>query len=375
MPTGYKKTHNEYIKEVSVVHPNIIVVDKYINSKTPILHQCLIDNYRWLARPSDVITKKCGCPVCSHRAIGPAPEYINSIWSSEYKEYFSQFLTEDQMKQYMPHSNQDVIIICPCCENSKSIVVENLFYHGSGCICNDNISFSNKFVYHILKQLNIDIKTEYVPKWANRYRYDIFIPEYNIIIENHGIQHYEDVSFTSRTLKEEQDNDMQKQTIAILNSIKHYIILDCKVSTQEYIKQAILQSDLPMLLQFKEQDIDWNAAAIFAHTSYVKIVAELFNKGCHVIDITKTTGRGKTSIRRWLTVATELGLCNYQPQQESLLSHTRKIVCVELNIVFSSITEAAKYMDTTPPNIGSCLRGLTQTACGYHWQYITPQND
>lgn len=371
MPTGHKKTHDEYIKEVANIHPNIVVIDQYITNKIPILHRCLIDDYQWLARPTDIVTKKCGCPVCSHRTIGPTPEYKNSIWASEYKEYFSRFLTEEQMKQYMPNSNQTVMITCPYCKNVKPIKIINLLHHGSGCICSDGISFANKFVYHVLKQLNINIKTEYVPSWAGRYRYDIFIPDYNMIIENHGIQHYEETTFTSRTLKEEQDNDLRKQSMAIANNIKHYIVLDCRISTQEYIKQMILQSDLPILLQFQEENIDWNSAAIFAHTSYVQIVSELFNQGYHVPDIAKITGRGRTSIRRWLSVATQLELCDYQPQKETLLAHTRKIICVELNLMFSSIIEAAKYMNTTSTNIGSCLRGATHTACGYHWQYIT----
>ena len=35
-------------------------------------------------------------------------------------------------------------------------------------------------------------------------RYDDYLPDYNLIIENHGRQHYEKCNLTRRTLFEEQ---------------------------------------------------------------------------------------------------------------------------------------------------------------------------
>ena len=104
-----RKTHEKYIQEVAELHSNIEVVGLYINANTKILHRCLIDNHKWMTTPNNVLQGN-GCPVCTHKIIGPAPEYKNSIWASKYKEYFSQFLTKDQMKQYMPHSNKKLML-------------------------------------------------------------------------------------------------------------------------------------------------------------------------------------------------------------------------------------------------------------------------
>lgn len=58
-----KKTHEEYVIEVSQVNPNIEVIGLYINNSTKILHRCKIDNNEWMARPSNILKGK-GCPEC-----------------------------------------------------------------------------------------------------------------------------------------------------------------------------------------------------------------------------------------------------------------------------------------------------------------------
>ncbi len=58
------KTHKEYIKELKLINQNIIPIEKYINSTTPILHKCLVDNYEWNARPGNILLGN-GCPKCN----------------------------------------------------------------------------------------------------------------------------------------------------------------------------------------------------------------------------------------------------------------------------------------------------------------------
>ena len=72
-----RKTHEKYIQEVAELHSNIEVVGLYINANTKILHRCLIDNHKWMTTPNNVLQGN-GCPVCTHKIIGSAPEYKNS---------------------------------------------------------------------------------------------------------------------------------------------------------------------------------------------------------------------------------------------------------------------------------------------------------
>lgn len=59
-----KKTHEKYVKEVFLLNPNIEVIGKYINCKTPIIHKCIIHNTEWSAQPNNILQGK-GCPDCA----------------------------------------------------------------------------------------------------------------------------------------------------------------------------------------------------------------------------------------------------------------------------------------------------------------------
>ena len=58
------KTHEQYIKELKEINPNIIPIEKYINSNTNILHKCLIDDYEWYVSPLHTLSGN-GCPQCN----------------------------------------------------------------------------------------------------------------------------------------------------------------------------------------------------------------------------------------------------------------------------------------------------------------------
>lgn len=59
------KTHEHFIKEMSELHPNIEVLGKYANAYTKILCRCKIDGYEWYATPYNLLSNK-GCPKCGN---------------------------------------------------------------------------------------------------------------------------------------------------------------------------------------------------------------------------------------------------------------------------------------------------------------------
>lgn len=372
-----RKTHEEYINEIAIKAPNVQVDGQYISSKTKILHTCKICLHKWSSTPNDVLHGY-GCPVCAHRVIGNAPEYKNSIWASEYKNYFSKYLTEKQMKQYMPNSTDLIEVPCPDCGNIKRTKPVILLRQGLGCICGDNTSYPNKFVFNVLKQLNIDASTEYTPKWANGKRYDVYLPYYNIIIENHGLQHYEEQHSTIfKSLQEEQENDILKKNLAFKNNISKYIVLDCRKSSLEWIKKSIIESDLLNILKVNELSINWEHANEFAMSNLVHEAAILFENNYSVSDISKTFGKHVKTIRRWIHTAYNLGWCTKEPRRES-----KPVYCIELNCLFPSIINAEKNTNTTRKAIkGNCkgefLYAGTHPKTGekLHWLYLNDAID
>lgn len=312
------KYHKEYCNELQQANPLIDVVGTYMGRAINIQHKCKICCYLWNAKPDNLLRGK-GCPVCSGRIVGFAPEYRNSIWASEYREYFSRYLTEEQMKLYTPCSSKKIDVTCPDCRKYKIISIHQLKDCGLGCCCGDGWSYPNKFVYNVLCQLNLNITPEYSPQWANKKRYDIYLTDYNLIIENHGKQHYtEQMSLTHRTLEDEIKNDNEKYYLAINNEIKYYIVLDCRESSADWIKRSILQSDLPRILHFSEEDIDWTVAETYATRNMVKLAATLFNEDLNLATIARQLSVSSTTIIRWLRKATQIGWCDYHSKPSKI---------------------------------------------------------
>lgn len=57
------KSEAQYVEELAQIHPHIILIDKYINSITPTLHECLIHQFKWKPTPNNLLSGK-GCPKC-----------------------------------------------------------------------------------------------------------------------------------------------------------------------------------------------------------------------------------------------------------------------------------------------------------------------
>lgn len=51
----------------------------------------------------------------------------------------------------------------------------------------------------------------------------------------------------------------------------------------------------------------------------------------------------------------------------------KKVLCVELGLVFESIKSAAKFINRDPSGITVVLKGRKKTCGGYHWKYFSSQ--
>ena len=397
-----KKTQKEYIVDVAKKNLNVEVIGTYINDTTKIPHKCRICGYKWDITPSNVLCGR-GCPVCYRHIIGHAPEYKNSIWASKYRklaEYYG--ITEEQMKTIMPHSKQKITLPCPNCGYKKNISMDHLFDSGFGCNkCSDGISYPEKFMMSLLDQLHIRYNYQYYPDWIDNKRYDFYLPDYNCIIETHGGQHYEK-NTRGRTLQEEQENDIIKEQTARNNGIKSYIVIDCRKSELNWIKDSIIKSCLLNMLNYNESNIDWIKCNMDAMTSKIKMAADLWNDKTNktIGDIATIMNVCTHSILHWLKKANISGLCDYtayenrkrkntdEYRKKQSISHiglqagekhprARAIECIEnREILWGAKAFQDKY-GISRSNITACCKGRLKTAGGYHWRYAdeTQQNN
>ena len=224
---------------------------------------------------------------------------INTIWDKA-RWMCDLGISEEDAKKYAPQNNQKIEVVCPHCGNKKKCRISGVYNDKSiGCICNDKQSYPEKFMYSILKQLDIEFETQYSPKWINGKRYDFYIPKFNAIIEVHGEQHYRHTG-RGRSLQEEQENDKLKEEIALDNGI-NYIVIDCRESTLNWIKDNILKSKLNNL--FDLENIDWIKCEKFAiSNNLIKIACEYKkdNPNMTYTEIGKIMGYERHAIKRWI---------------------------------------------------------------------------
>lgn len=244
----------------------------------------------------------------------------------------------------------------------KEISIDNLNKYGFNCsICGNKASYSERLTGLVLNELNLNFVTQLSNctfKWIGKYRYDFYF-EYNnekYIIETHGIQHYKTgfAGVGGRTLEEEQENDKNKYELAIKNGIKpeNYIVIDCRKSELEYIKNNIINSRLGEI--FNLNDINWKNIEFNLQNSLIKEVCEYWNihKEINKENLTTTYlgelfNLDKGTIRRYLKIGNKLGWCNYNPECEHNKTLFKgKVIEIFKNNkslgIFNTITELSK---------------------------------
>lgn len=141
MPSGKKRTHEEFIKELSKINASIQVLGIYKKNTIPILCKCSICGYEWSPIPKTIL-KGHGCPSCA-----------NNLKLSE-----DSFL--DLLKKNNPHFDTFILlgnydgmskrIKCKCriCDTEWTPKANDLISAGSGCpSCSGNIRYThNRFL-------------------------------------------------------------------------------------------------------------------------------------------------------------------------------------------------------------------------------------
>ena len=202
--------------------------------------------------------------------------------------------------------------------SDKKISLNQVVTKGYRCkVCSDGITVPEKFMRNILTQTNIEFIHHKRFSWSDNKEYDFYIPSLNLIIETHGIQHYKECEFfTKTTLKKVQDNDNYKYNLAKKNniSIHKYIIIDCRHVKFEYLKNNIINK-LNNILDLST--INWELAWADSQNSLTKESWDLWNSGFEDVNyISNYLGISKRTIIRYLNIGRELNLCTYNPKLE-----------------------------------------------------------
>jgi len=227
------------------------------------------------------------------------------------------FANKNDATKYSIGSHNRVSVKCPNCGHEKEMIVYHLV-KGICCPrCSDNFPYPEKFLFSVLNQLGVDFSPQLTRKtfeWCGIYRYDYYIDSIDCIIEVHGLQHYEDATNWGSSLADTQNNDNYKEHLASKNGITNYITLDCRSSKISWIKNSIMASDLPKILNFKDDDIDWLKCHRYSCSGIVSMVCKTWTDGTKsILGISKKLKISKDTVRRYLRKGAIIGMCDYAP--------------------------------------------------------------
>ncbi len=323
---GIRKTHQEFCTELTQLNPQITPLDEYVSAYTKIRFRCEECGHEWTTAPTNIISKKHGCPLCarkrgtskrtkSHEAfvqevysanrnieiLTPYSGAHNKVacrcricgheWSGRpdhlkngigcpkcagnARKTTSSFVDEistlhpniEILSEYLS-ADEKVECKCRICKNTWKAVPNSLL-SGSGCphcFKRYKTSFSEQAVLFYIKKYYSDTAGTY-SKDGNEF--DVYIPEINTAVEYDGVFWH----------KDRLEHDNLKDSFAVDNGIELIRIRECglpqtlfaknifrKDNSEEALTSCIVE--LLMLLGVDSPTINLNSDRIEILNSY-----------------------------------------------------------------------------------------------------------
>ncbi len=208
---GRKLTTQSYITKAIKIHGNAYSYDSavYVSSKAKISITCHVHG-DFEQRPDAHLLGQ-GCPKCKSDTL-----------SSKFRSTIEEFIrkaNEVHGHAYV-YSNTNYVnaktpALITCKEHGDFEQTPNAHLEGKGCkLCSSSIG--EKLIKECLEDLSVPYKPEktyddLLSPLGGHLRYDFHIPDYNLLIEYDGIQHFEPTDFSGK-LSESQKLEKFEQT-------------------------------------------------------------------------------------------------------------------------------------------------------------------
>lgn len=278
-----------------------------------------------------------------------------------YPELVKFFKNAEDAKNVSIRSDKRIEVKCPDCGHEHVMIVKNLTKRHYNCpVCGNKTSFGERLILSIFDEQNIRYiyqMNNKTFKWVDKYKYDFYLIDYNIILEVNGSQHSKNsLGFkNSRSVTEEQKNDTIKRNNAINNGIEQVIYID-------YSDRDILSFKNEISEKLKNyidiSKINWSECIEKASASKLINSIKLWEKYKNIYstrDIATMLNISSTTLVKYLHIGNDLGYCIYDSKEERLKQNrkngqkikdtrTKKINVYTKDNVFLGTYNGAKYL-------------------------------
>lgn len=335
---------------------------------------CKKDEYTFVISECD-LNRGRRCPLCANKIVIKG---VNDIATTN-PEMVQYLKNKEDAYKYTAQSNQVIDIQCPICGFVKKTSICNFYNNGFSCdMCSDGISYSNKFAHELFRQLYtqyLEYEYEYSPYWAKKYRYDNYIKLCDgkeVIFEMDGAFHY---------IENLPNNDNEKDLLAFYHNI-HVVHIDCNYTTMTDRFRYIKNNTINALKYYFDLDyVDWDKCNISGISSIIIEVAKYYNDNSQKEKkiIAKHFNISTNTLRNYLKIGNELGLCNYikNEHKQSWRSTIKPIAVYDSNNMLMGVYKSAEQLEKELVNLklykSSVFRAAKNNKMykGYFFKFIT----
>lgn len=293
--------------------------------------------------------------------------------------------------------------LCKCvCGRTKEILESNLkaFKSLSCGICMTRVSIPEKMIYYYLSKCFDDIQEQYRPDFLKGKEIDIYIPSLKVGIEYDGYRWHKDVKKDIN-----KNNICNEHGITIIrvrepncpkiDNIKYCIITPKTTNNGTHMTKPIkeiidilnkdfscnLNNDIDCVRD--NADICKTILSTVGYNSLEYLYPEIAKEWDYEKNYPLTPDKipahtGKKAW--WICPKCNLSYSSVVSSRTSVdkcgcpnCKHTKlykKVLCVELDRIFESVNDAAKFIEKKPCSITQACRKDIKTCGGYHWEYV-----
>jgi hypothetical protein len=310
----YEKRKSDFLKRLEE-KGTFDLVGQFKNLKTEnTTFKCKMCSFTFESTGYKILKRKF-CPNCRNNESYVRDKRFKPLYMTHPKlsEYL---LNKDDSCNYPARTSKMLKWVCPVCgiifkKSPRRIEGEYVCCKG----CSDNYSQPNKYFYSFLRELGVEFEIEKVFSWSkfdNRknFKYDFYIESKNMIVEVMGIQHYPfDGLYYKTSYEKQHEVDIEKERLAMANSISFYVKIDARESGFDFLKNSIIQS---MNEHFNLNHLSWENINCLAIKGFMKQICDMYNSGQHMIkEISKKMKLSRNTVSRYLKRGSAAGICSY----------------------------------------------------------------
>lgn len=345
-------------------------------------------NQKWATEGN--LTKGTGCAYCNGNNVLLG---VNTIYDTDYW-MIDLGVDKEEAKMLARSSNAKIKCICPYCKEVRYKRCSDIYNSKSiGCKCGDGFSYIFKYIYSLLKQLNLNFQTEVKYDW-NKYcnpknnklsQASIDFVAYKdgreIPLESDGDFHRKDNTMSGQTKEQSEFIDKQRDE----NCLKYLGEETIRISDEGDIKENILNSKLAK--EFDLSKVDWLKCMEFAVNNLVKEVCNYWNDKKEwetVKDLADMFNISYATTLTYLKNGTNLGMCYYNGKDEMINANkkrpNKKVVEVFKNDTSLGVFESCADVDRQSEKlfgiklhkkeIAKVCRGVYKTHNGFVFKYV-----